>query len=315
MTAAAFASIWCAERQKVRMAHWLHIFFPGSNNQQNRKNMKSLPSSASNRSAVMTVCAALLSLHVVAQDHPTTTPPATKTDRSTAPEYRSPSTANQEHMTDQQFVYKAALGGQKEIALSQLALQKSSSDEVKKFAQKMIADHSKIGQQLAQTAQKNGLSVPPTNAFQLALDSSTPSNVGGVGDTTQSAGGSAESPRGSEVRRGDTVTPGSSTTGGAGANAGNSSTSDKNKPFGMAQIQQADLSTAKKLQGQSGEEFDKAYVSEMCKDHEQTISKFEQASRSAMDPGLKQFASNTLTQLREHNQMAEQLAQTVGAKR
>jgi len=242
--------------------------------------------STNGRSLLVTLGLGLLCVHAVAQDNPSSTRPPTKTDRPTAPEYKSPSTSSQEQLTDQQFVYKAALGGQKEIALSQLALEKSNNDEVKSFAQKMITDHSQVGKELSQIAQTKGLSVPPTNAFQLALNSAMPPNVGGT----------AESPRGGEQRGADSIT-------------------DKDKPFGMAQIPQADLNAAKKLQDQSGSDFDKAYVAEMCKDHEQTISKFEQASRSATDAQLKQFASDTLSKLREHNQMAEQLAQTVGAKR
>ena len=248
--------------------------------------MKSpLTLSATFRSILVTLGVGILSVQVFAQNDPSSTRPSTKTDRPTTPEYKSPSTTSSEQMTDQQFVYKAALGGQKEIALSQLALEKSNNDEVKKFAQQMITDHSQVDKQLVQIAQTKGLSVPPTNAFQLALNSAMPSGVGGT----------AESPRGSEQRRADSST-------------------EKDKPFGMAQIPQSELAAAKKLQDQSGAEFDKAYVTEMCKDHEQTISKFEQASRSATDPELKRFASDTLTKLREHNHMAEQLAQTVGAK-
>ena len=196
-------------------------------------------------------------------------------------------------MTDQQFVYKAALCGQKEIMLSQLALEKSQNDEVKNFAKKMITDHSQVGQQLAQIAQTKGLSVPPTNAFEVAANAATPPNVGGTADT--SPGRTAESPRGSEQKRADSQT-------------------EKDKPFGMTQIPQSDLNAVKKLQDKTGSEFDTAYVSEMVKDHQQTISKFEQASRSATDPELKQFASSTLSKLREHSHMAEQLAQTTGAQ-
>lgn len=208
-------------------------------------------------------------------------------------------------MTDQQFVYKAALGGQKEIMLSQLALEKSQNDEVKNFAKRMITDHSQVGQQLAQIAQTKGLTVPPTNAFELAANAATPPAVGGTADT--SPGRTAESPRGSEQKQ----PPGSAA--GSGQSQGGTATADS-KPFGMAQIPQSDLHAVKKLEDKTGSEFDTAYVSEMVKDHKQTIAKFEQASRSATDPELKQFASSTLSKLREHSHMAEQLAQTTGAQ-
>jgi len=238
--------------------------------------------SVSNRTLLIGICFGLAATQGFADDE---TRPPTKTDRPTAPEYKSPSTANRE-MTDQQFTYKAALCGQKEIWLSQLAIEKSDNAEVKTFARKMVADHSQVSQQLAKIAQTKSLTLPPTNAFELAVNSATPPSVGGT----------AESPRGNEQRQADTTT-------------------DKDKPFGLTQIPQAELTAAKKLEDQSGAEFDRAYVTEICKDHEQAIAKFEQASRSATDPELKQFASDTLSKLREHNRMAEQLAQTVGAKR
>ena len=245
--------------------------------------MKSLSSS------ILGVCLGLVSVSTFAADE--STRPGTKTDRPTQPEYKSPSAANQEQMTDQQFVYKAALCGQKEVMLSQLALEKSQSDEVKNFAKKMIADHSQVDQQLAQIAQSKGFSVPATNAFELAASAATPPNVGGTPDTSETA----ESPRGSEQKHAGSQT-------------------DKGKPFGMTQIPQSDLNAVKKLQDKSGPEFDTAYASEMVKDHQQAVTKFEQASRSATDPELKQFATSTLSKLREHSQMAEQLAQTTGAQ-
>ena len=235
-----------------------------------------------------------------------TTAPSSHT---TAPSSISttPSASTQEQMTDQQFVYKAALGGQKEIVLSQLALEKSQNEEVKNFAKKMITDHSQVGQQLAQIAQTKGLTVPPTNAFELAANSATPPAVGGTADT--SPGRTAESPRGSEQKQ-----PPGSAAGSGQSPGGTVSGGLESKPFGMTQIPQSDLNAVKKLEEKTGSEFDTAYVSEMVKDHQQTIAKFEQASRSATDPELKQFASSTLSKLREHSHMAEQLAQTTGAQ-
>src|SRR5581483_8855131 len=44
---------------------------------------------------------------------------------------------------DKHFVRKAAQGGIAEVELGKLATQKASSDEVKKFGQRMVDDHSK----------------------------------------------------------------------------------------------------------------------------------------------------------------------------
>src|SRR5262245_57771964 len=82
---------------------------------------------------LIVVCVGFISIQAFADDEIIRQP--SKTDRPTQSEHKSTSAANQ--MTDQQFVYKAALCGQKEIMLSQLALEKSTNDEVKNFARKM----------------------------------------------------------------------------------------------------------------------------------------------------------------------------------
>ena len=49
-----------------------------------------------------------------------------------------------------------------EVQLGQLTLQKSSNDQVKQFAQKMIDDHTKLGEQMKPVAQQIGVPVPPS---------------------------------------------------------------------------------------------------------------------------------------------------------
>jgi putative membrane protein len=61
---------------------------------------------------------------------------------------------------DRMFVKKALEGGMAEVQLGQLALQKSSSDDVKQFAQKMVDDHTKMGDQMKPVAQQIGVKVP-----------------------------------------------------------------------------------------------------------------------------------------------------------
>ena len=68
---------------------------------------------------------------------------------------------------DKGFAQKAATGGQAEVALGNLALQKASDPKVKEFAQRMVTDHGQAGQQLDQIASKKDLDLPkmvPTEA-------------------------------------------------------------------------------------------------------------------------------------------------------
>lgn len=54
---------------------------------------------------------------------------------------------------DKDFVNKAATGGMLEVTLGKLAAEKGSSDDVKKFGQQMVDDHSKANDELKQFAQ------------------------------------------------------------------------------------------------------------------------------------------------------------------
>src|SRR5262249_34971261 len=64
--------------------------------------------------------------------------------------------------TDQKFVLEAASGGQFKITSSRLALQKSDSAAVKKFAQRMIDDHTRVHDELAGLLRQRGV-VPTTD--------------------------------------------------------------------------------------------------------------------------------------------------------
>ncbi len=72
----------------------------------------------------------------------------------------SGSSSGQLSAADKMFVNKAAQGGMAEVELGQLAAQKGQSDDVKKFGQRMVDDHSKANDQLKQIAQQKGVQLP-----------------------------------------------------------------------------------------------------------------------------------------------------------
>jgi putative membrane protein len=59
-----------------------------------------------------------------------------------------------------EFVTKATQGGLYEVKSSEFATQQGGSAEVKKFAEMMIADHTKANKELAAAAASKGLKVP-----------------------------------------------------------------------------------------------------------------------------------------------------------
>ncbi|MCC6861032.1 MAG: DUF4142 domain-containing protein [Bryobacterales bacterium] len=54
----------------------------------------------------------------------------------------------------------------------------------------------------------------------------------------------------------------------------------------------------------SGEEFDRAYIQHMIRDHKQDIALFERQANRGTGEDVKNYASNTLPALREHLNMA-----------
>lgn len=55
----------------------------------------------------------------------------------------------------------------------------------------------------------------------------------------------------------------------------------------------------------SGAEFDRTYMKHMVDDHKKDVSDFDKASKSAKDPGVKDFAARTLPTLQSHLQLAK----------
>lgn len=63
---------------------------------------------------------------------------------------------------DKIFLRKAAQGGLAEVQLGQLAAQKGSSDEVKRFGQKMVDEHTALNESLKPFADSMGVMQPKT---------------------------------------------------------------------------------------------------------------------------------------------------------
>ncbi len=62
---------------------------------------------------------------------------------------------------DLAFMNDAAPGGMAEVELGRLAMKQAASKDVKAFAERMIADHSKAGEELKALAQQKKVTLPP----------------------------------------------------------------------------------------------------------------------------------------------------------
>lgn len=117
--------------------------------------------------AVLVLCTGLLLLPAAAQTSDTqgkgnsgpgqtdATNPVTKDSANQASSNKSRLTA-----ADKRFLDKAAEGGKAEVELGQLAVQKAASEDVKKFGQRMVDDHTRANQKLQEVAEQKGIKLP-----------------------------------------------------------------------------------------------------------------------------------------------------------
>ena len=140
------------------------------------------------------------------------------------------------------FWTEAAQGGMTEVALSNLALQKSQNEDVKKYAQMMVDDHTKANDELKTLAESKSVTLPTAiNAKQMAMRD--------------------------------------------------------------------------KLNGLSGDAFDKEYINMMVKDHDKTVKLFQTEADKGSDTDVKAFASNTLPTLKSHQTMAHSMSDSMKGKK
>jgi putative membrane protein len=147
----------------------------------------------------------------------------------------SGSGSSQLSAADQSFVKKAAQGGLAEVELGKLATEKASSDDVKKFGQRMVDDHTKANDQLKQIAGNKGVSLP-------------------------------------------------------------------------TDLDAKDQALKDRLSKLDGEQFDRAYMKNMVRDHTKDVSEFRKESTAAKDSDIKSFASQTLPTLEDHLKQAKSIA-------
>ena len=66
--------------------------------------------------------------------------------------------------------------------------------------------------------------------------------------------------------------------------------------------------TSNDLSQKTAAAFDKAYLSDMVKDHEKDAKEFEKAIKDLKDPDVKNWATKTLPVVQDHLKMAKEIA-------
>jgi len=77
-----------------------------------------------------------------------------------------------------------------------------------------------------------------------------------------------------------------------------------------AELDAKHQATVDKLSKLSGEEFDKAYLDEMVKDHEKDYAEFQEAAKTLDDPDLKAVAESGVPVIKSHLDHVKKLTAT-----
>jgi putative membrane protein len=99
-------------------------------------------------------------------NNPSNTRPM-RSDSATSDRMNTGSTSNASQAGMDNFLQKVSASNQFEIQSSQMALQKSQDSDIKSFAQDMIDDNTKAGDQLKQTLQQAGANQTPPEGMTL----------------------------------------------------------------------------------------------------------------------------------------------------
>jgi len=76
------------------------------------------------------------------------------------PTARAQQPAGKAAVSDPLFATAAAIGGLTEVSISELGVQKATDPELKRFSQQMVADHTRMNEELAALAARKGVALP-----------------------------------------------------------------------------------------------------------------------------------------------------------
>lgn len=210
------------------------------------------------------------------------------------------------------FKHKLMLGNQAEIELSQLALQKAQSPEVKQFAQMMIRDHQQLNQQLQD--------------LQIQEESSDRLSQRGSATGVQRAGFEQEQQRvatqpGQEQQRSATDSQSSAAdqqrTRATAAQRSELASNPGSQivPRELVEVTaracQMKLQKSKQLlQQHTGQDFDMGYLGIAIASHTATLAEL-QSLENIGSPQFQQVVAQSEKVTQEHLQQAQQLAERI----
>lgn len=249
-------------------------------------------------------------------------PPARAAQQSPGPQSGSAASQNATRMSAMEFVRKAQMSDRFEIAASRLAQNQAQNDQVKRFAEEMVRDHTRTTQELMELAQQvqggaqmSGTTQPGAASSRAGSGTTAPAGTAGGSTAGTSSGGTSSS-----TTAGTTQATGPTSGQMGGSSAGRSTQTTTGQSSGMTTAQggvQAEGMDAEhqqmmqRLQSARGAEFDRTYMQQQVQAHQQAVDMFTSYSQQGDNAQLKQWAGKTLPTLQQHLQRAQQVQRTL----
>lgn len=204
---------------------------------------------------------------------------------------------------DQQFLSKALASGTAEVELARLAQSRAQDAELKRFAEHMVEDHTRVNGELRALGTRAGMDWPEDRNSSSGRSGTGTSSTGTSATGNRSTSASAP-PSGAASGAGMQSTPGATEGSATGMNAGT----------GTPALSASAQRTMERLQGLSGADFDRAFIQQMVSDHKSAVADFQRAASSGSDSDVRRFAQQTLPGLQEHLQQAQTLSGRLGGR-
>jgi predicted outer membrane protein len=235
---------------------------------------------------------------------------------------------------DQKFIEKFGAANQREVALSQLALERATNPQVKAFAQKMVSDHSMAHREFMTVAAGGAIEAgastlsSATASLNHSSGTTAPATTTTSGTRTSGSTVAGVTTRNVDATESTDSTSRESRTASAtnptGTNRAAATANDTSSTLSASSGEQASLSMTgrdakqdrayKKLMDKKGEDFDQAYIKAMVKEHEEAVELLEDVVEDKDDernPQVRAFANKMLPNIRAHLSEAKQIEKQI----
>lgn len=192
-------------------------------------------------------------------------------------------------LTPEKVLNKLHQTNQEEIMMGKLALEKGTSEDIKRYGQSLINDHQKADEEVKRIAKAQNIQLTATPMHKPGdAEKSEQTDSAAAGEQDKSA--QADQTNSADAKKG----------------------SGKYGAHGQKHDDHA--AAMKRLQGLSGEEFDREFARVMAEDHKKVLSFLEQARKETQLAKLHKLIDQLKPALEKHEDTAQQIIAKSGGE-